>query len=106
MLDIPNLMFKQIEQLINEKNILHNYISNGFKFELERKTCKLIITYRNKEYIVSIIKENDQYYWQLIPYNKASFITNIDNGLEIVLFAIKENEELYIKHENKNLQEE
>ena len=36
-----------------------------------------------------------KYYWYLTPYNKSIFMTAVENGIEMVFFAIKENEELY-----------
>ena len=43
-----------------------------------------------------ILKGNEKkYYWYLTPYNKSIFMTAVENGIEMVFFAIKENEELY-----------
>lgn len=105
MLDIPNLMVKHIDLLLEDQEKYSNYIKNGYKFEFDFKSYKLIVTYKNKEYKIKLIEENKQLCWCLTPYNHSSFITNIDNGLEIVLFAIKENEELYSSKKGKKLYE-
>lgn len=105
MLDIPNLMVKQIGLLLEDQEKYDNYVKNGYKFEFDFKSCKLIVTYKEKEYIITLITEDKQLCWCLTPYNHSSFITNIENGLEIVLFAIKENEELYSSKKGKKLYE-
>ncbi len=48
-------------------------------------------------YEFGIIKDKDEkkYYWYLTPYNKSIFMTAVENGIEMVFFAIKENETLY-----------
>lgn len=89
------MMYKQMKILIRENNKFYNYMLNGYKFELDYKTCRLIITYKNKQYVVTIICENGKFCWQLIPYNRKKFVTSINNSLEMVLLAIKENDELY-----------
>ena len=61
---------------------------------------ELNITYKQKQYVITLVNKDEQFYWHLVPYNNSFYETAIDNGLTIVLFAIKENEELYEKKGN------
>lgn len=89
--EIPNLMLKYMDLLIQDKK----YIEDGFNIQFDMNNFELIITYKNKEYIVKLTRIDNQLYWHLVPYNNSVFNTAIENGLNVVLFAIKENEELY-----------
>lgn len=100
MLDRPNLILKELNKLIKNKDIFKQYINDGYYFHYDLYTFDLLITYRSKEYVVNLIDKDDQLYWHLVPYNNSFFETNIDNGLDIILFAIKENEDLYSKKGN------
>ncbi len=79
---------------MKNKETYNSYINDGYKIEIY--DSKIIIIYKNKKYEINIIEDDNQLCFCLTPYNQSSFITNIHNGLEIVLFAIKENEKLYI----------
>lgn len=56
----------------------------------------LLIKYHGKEYQVSVIEEDSQFYWHLIPYKFSYYTTNIDNysSFDRGLFAIKENDKV------------
>lgn len=65
---------------------------------------KFIGIEKNKDYFLTAKKrikdtikdkEEKKYYWYLTPYNKSIFMTAVENGIEMVFFAIKENETLY-----------
>lgn len=98
-LTIPKMMLTKMDELINSKDF-QTYINYGYKMEYDLYSCELIITYLKKQYVVTLVNKDGQFYWHLVPYNKSFFETSIDNGLSIVLFAIKENEELYEKKGN------
>lgn len=100
MLDIPKMMLKELDKFIQNKDTFNQYINDGFTFNYDLYTFELIITYRSKEYVVNLKNKDEQLYWHLVPYNNSFFETSIDNGLYIVVFAIKENDELYSKKGN------
>lgn len=100
MLDIPKMMLKELDKFIQNKDTFNQYINDGFAFHYDLYTFNLIITYSSKEYVVNLINKDEQLYWHLAPYNNSFFETSIDNGLDIVIFAIKENDELYSKKGN------
>ena len=56
----------------------------------------LKIHYKKHYYMVSIIEENNQFFWKLTPYNKSYYMTIIDeySSFDRVLFAIKEHDEI------------
>lgn len=95
MLDIPRMMLKELDKLIENKDKFNQYIKDGFSIHYDLYTFNLLITYKKKEYVVSLIHKNEQFYWHLTQYNNSFYETTIDNGLDIILFAIKENEKLY-----------
>ncbi len=92
----PKMMLKEVSKLINSKEF-KIYIDYGFIILYDIYHCELIITYKQTKYAVTLVNKAEQFYWHLVPYNKSFFETSIKNGLTIVLFAIKENEELYVK---------
>lgn len=59
----------------------------------------MIIIFNKNRYTVSIIKQTDAYYWCLKPYNNFKFLTKskLKGNLDMILLAIKENEEFYNK---------
>lgn len=95
MLDIPRMMLKELDKLIKNKDKFNQYIKDGFSIHYDLYTFNLLITYKRKKYVVSLIHKNEQFYWHLTQYNNSFYETTIDNGLDIILFAIKENEKLY-----------
>ena len=82
-----------------------NEYQEGLKSSLEDGTIKinnddahLIIKYKKKKYDVFIVKDDDNYYWLLKPYNQSYYKTSVDfdnSNIDIVFFAIRENEDLY-----------
>lgn len=100
MLNIPKMMLKELDKFIQNKDIFNQYISNGLTFNFDLCTFELIITYSCKEYVVNLVNKNEKLYWHLVPYNNSFYETSVDNGLDSIIFAIKENEELYSKKGN------
>lgn len=75
----------------------------GIQFYTNLIILKQWFTIVKKKYIISIIELDEILYWHLEPYNGSVFNTRIDatgEKLKMVLFAIKENEELYSKKGN------
>lgn len=95
MSDKPKVIINEINNFIKNDKHYKEYEDAGFLIELNLLTFDLQVTYKRKKYIISLMKKNNQYLWRLTPYNHSYYETNIENGLSIVLFAIKENEELY-----------
>lgn len=95
MSDIPKMMLKELDKLIENKDRFNQYIKDGFSIHYDLYTFNLLITYKRKEYTVNLIQKNEQFYWHLTQYNNSFYETTIDNGLDIILFVIKEDEKLY-----------
>ena len=90
---IDKKLYSSILLLIDN---IDKYNSNGYKIIYDLLNKQLIINYKgSKNYFVNIIDDNNTLHWNLKPYNSSNYTTNYDNGLDIVLFAIKENEEYY-----------
>lgn len=84
-------------KLNNCSDILRTYKKYNIHFLSNEE--KLIILFNQKKYTVSIIIENDVYYWYLVPYNNSYFITKskLVGNLDMILLAIKEDFEMYNK---------
>ncbi len=80
----------------------HRYVADGLIIYIRSNYLK--IKYNHHYYYVIIIKENNIYYWQLRPYNKSFYTTPYDNAnsFELVIMAIKENDKLVFKGNEKN----
>lgn len=77
---------------------IDKYNNDGYNILYDLLNKQLIVNYKNsKDYFINIIEDNNTLYWKLQPYNNSNYTTDYDNGLDIVLFAIKENEEYYNK---------
>lgn len=77
---------------------IDKYNNGGYNILYNLLNKQLIVNYKNsKDYFINIIEDNNTLYWKLQPYNNSNYTTDYDNGLDIVLFAIKENEEYYNK---------
>ena len=90
---IPKLLLKQLDIYIL-KNI-NIYKKEGFKITFNCKNCSLNICYNTKEYKVSIISFENNYYWRVEPYMNSYFETRMNNqkyNFDLVLFAIKEDD--------------
>ena len=70
-------------------------INAGIKFHLVEDHLVAYAPKNNYEFGIIKDKDEKKYYWYLTPYNKSIFMTAVENGIEMVFFAIKENEELY-----------
>lgn len=71
------------------------YKSDGFTMWLHREYLR--IKYNHKIYIVRITSEYGNLYWNLRPYNKSYFTTEIKDysSFEAIIFAIKDNDKIY-----------
>ena len=78
-------------------NNMDKYKDDGYNIKYDINNNQLIVFYHNKEYNVKIIEDNNELYWHLEPYNNTYYTTLYDNGFDMILFAIKENETIYRK---------
>ena len=78
-------------------DILYYFKINNIKLKANDDT--IVVTTHNNIYTVGIIIENDSYYWYLEPYNNSYFLSKsaLKGNFDMILLAIKENEELYTK---------
>lgn len=98
-------VWKDPEKLVNELDrffaredfdeYVKPYINAGIKFHLVEDHLVAYAPKNNYEFGIIKDKDEKKYYWYLTPYNKSIFMTAVENGIEMVFFAIKENEELY-----------
>lgn len=108
----PAIVYKQLIMYFNlktvdNKDILTEYQKMGLHVYLLNKDITLFIIYKNvtSYYRLYIFEENNDFYWNLTPYNGSSYITKVDleNGnMDLPLFAIYENETLYKTGREKN----
>lgn len=82
-------------------NYLNKYdiISKGYDISCISYNC-FKIKYAHNKYTLKIIKIKGEYFLYLKPYNNSYFqtkitIKNLKLKLDMTLFAIKDNEELY-----------
>ena len=104
-----------IKKFIYNKMINHYLNSNdisskGYDISNISYNC-FKIKYTQKEYTVKIIKEKNEYFLYLKPYHNSYFQTKITIKdlklkLDMTLFAIKDNEELYGHENNKDKKRE
>lgn len=97
--NVPEMMGKIVNDLLKSKTLINDYYNKGYIIKVDNNDCHLIIKYKRKKYDVSIIKNTDDYYWFLEPYNNSYFTTKLSsiNSFEMVMLAIKEDVELYTK---------
>lgn len=97
---VPKIIFNQFEKLTKNEEEYKKYCNAGYSILYEPHNSEIVVYYCKKEYRISIIELDEILYWHLEPYNGSVFNTRIDatsERLKMVLFAIKENEELYSK---------
>lgn len=94
MIDITGLLFKQVCTITNN---ISRYKQKGYSMICDFEKKALFIKYNNSTYIAKIILNDGSLYWQLEPYNNSVFTTKFESeeSFDLVLFAIKENDELY-----------
>lgn len=99
MSNTSEILYKQVCTITTNMN---KYEKMGYKILYDIEDHYLLITYRDSTYITKIVEIDSSTYWHLEPYNNSIFTTKLDNpnSFEIVLFAIKENEELYKNERN------
>ena len=101
MLDVPKMMFKQLENFVRKKNKIGYYYHIGYKLYYCFNDHSLLVEYKGKRYLIKIVNKIGEWYWHLEPYNNSFFETRLDEdkcNLDMVLFAIKEDGELYGKN--------
>lgn len=87
---MKNKLYKEILLLTDN---LDEYTKEGFKIKYDTVNNHLIVNYNNsKDYIIKVISYNNNFYWHLSPYKNSYYTTLYSNGIDIVLFSIKENE--------------
>ena len=95
-----NVLFKQLNMFFKENNYnFEKYTENGYKIHFNFVDGLIEVIYNKKKYILKVINDNDDFYWYLTPYKDSSFKTKIDtvkSNLDYVLYAIKDNDELYV----------
>lgn len=94
MKDSPELLYEQLYTITTN---IKEYKNKGYSIEYDTEKHILVISYNKRTYKVKIINKDNNYYWYLEPYNSSCFMTNYYNpsSFDMVLFAIKENDELY-----------
>lgn len=100
---VSKIIFNQFEKLTKNEEEYKKYCNDGYSILYESHNSEIVVYYCKKKYIISIIELDEILYWHLEPYNGSVFNTRIDatgEKLKMVLFAIKENEELYSKKGN------
>lgn len=87
-----NLLVEHLKDYI----IYHGkeYAKQGFNIFMHDKYLRTI--YNHHVYKITIVSDNNFFYYYLQPYNKSYFITLANNpkSFEMVLYAIKEHENL------------
>jgi len=86
---------KMIIYYLNNKDVS----SKGYDIRYTSYNC-FKIKYAQKRYTLKIIKDKNEYFLNLKPYHNSYFQTKITFKdlklkLDMTLFAIKDNEELY-----------
>ena len=87
-----------VQQIKNISPKADHYKDSGYLIEIDNDSLEII--YKDQRYTVKVVEEDGSFYWHLKPYNNSYYRTIIDstgNHFDMVLFAIKENEELYGK---------
>ena len=87
---------KLYNELVSIINRIDDYSKDGFKIKYDISNNAFIVNYKNsKDYFIRITNDSNECSWKLEPYNNSHFTTAYDNGFDMVLFAIKENETIY-----------
>jgi len=94
LINIAEILFKQVCTITNN---ISEYRKKGYSIIYDFENQLLSINYNNSTYIAKIILNDGSLYWQLEPYNNSLFTTKYESeeSFNLVLFAIKENDELY-----------
>lgn len=82
----------------------HKYKKLGYTIYIENN--HLTVNVNNSRYKISIINKNKTNYCHLNPYNNSYFETKIDNiiySLDLVLFAINDNEIIHKKEKKSEI---
>lgn len=91
-----------VNNIDNIITINNKYKNKGYNIFLTGNYLE--VYYCGIKYSIKIIKKDNQLYWRLIPYNNAYFETKINNelsSLDMVMFAIYENEIIHERKEKK-----
>ena len=74
---------------------MKTYETSNIKFYIKQDHLVAYAPKNSYELGIILNKKEKRFYWYLSPYNKSNFTTAVENGIEMVFFAIKENEDLY-----------
>lgn len=86
---------KLYEKILYLTKNINKYNKEGYRIKYDISDNQLIINYKkSNNYYVKIISDNNTLYWVLEPYDNSYFSTEYNN-FDIMLHAIKENEELH-----------
>lgn len=94
-----NVIVENIDNIIAINN---KYKKEGYEIFLTGNFIE--VYYNDVKYSIKIVEKNNQLYWHLKPYNKTYFETLINNdvsSLDMVMFAIYENETIHERKEKK-----
>ena len=61
MSDIPKMMLKELDKLIENRDRFNQYIKDGFSIHYDLYTFNLLITYKRKEYTVNLIQKMNNF---------------------------------------------
>ena len=67
MRDIPKLMIQQLDSFISDPKNIDSYYKMGYKITWNLDDSTLIVKYKRKKFVISIVKKDKQYYWHLEP---------------------------------------
>lgn len=94
-----NVIVENIDNIIAINN---KYKKEGYEIFLTGNFIE--VHYNDVKYSIKIVEKNNKLYWHLKPYNKTYFETQINNdfsSLDMVMFAIYENETIHERNEKK-----
>lgn len=94
----PKPLVEELDRLFARKDFkkyMKPYIDAGIQFFVV--SDHIVAKAPKNNYVMGIIKDkmDKKYYWYLYPYNNSYYMTAVENGIEMIFFAIKENELLY-----------
>ena len=105
-LAIPKMLLSQVNLFLKKHNYnLDELEKDGYKINYDFYNCNLEVKYHRKNYVIKIIEKDNRFYWHLDPYNQSYFETEVDNTyskLDYVLFAIKEDFDLFKERTNND----
>ena len=90
---MEKIIYDEIISIIDK---IDEYSKEGYSIKYDFNDNVFRISYNNSlDYVAKLYNDNNSLLWFLEPYNNSHFTTAYDNGFEMVLFAIKENETIF-----------